>query len=99
MLAYVNEEALLKTLQTGVMHYYSRSRQRLWIKGETSGNTQTLQELRVDCDGDALLCIVEQKGAACHEGYYTCFFRRVSGESPVTIARRLFDPAQVYKDA
>lgn len=99
MVAYMNREALEKTLSTRTMHYYSRSRKRLWLKGESSGNTQTVREVRVDCDADAILFTVEQKGAACHEGYYTCFFRRVAGESIETVGERLFDPKEVYKNA
>ncbi len=77
MLAYANEEAIRKTLETGYAHYWSRSRKKLWMKGETSGNVQKVIEVRVDCDGDALLYIVEQVGNACHTGNRTCFFRRL----------------------
>lgn len=80
MLAYTNMEALKKTLETGFAHYWSRSRQKLWMKGETSGNTQRIVEVRVDCDQDSLLYIVEQKGNACHTGEKTCFHRRLAGE-------------------
>jgi phosphoribosyl-AMP cyclohydrolase len=76
MVAYMNKEAIEKTLKTGKMHYYSRSRKKLWLKGEESGNFQFVKEIYIDCDGDALLFKVEQKGGACHEGYYTCFFRK-----------------------
>jgi len=77
MVAYANREALEKTLQTGYAHYYSRSRKELWKKGETSGNLQRVKKVLVDCDGDALLYIVEQKGVACHTGEYSCFFTKV----------------------
>lgn len=79
MLAYANEEALRKTFETGYAHYYSRSRKKLWMKGEESGNVQKVIEVRVDCDEDALLYIVEQKGVACHTGNYSCFFRKLEG--------------------
>lgn len=103
MLAHMNAEALSLTLTTGVMHYFSRSRGRLWKKGETSGEVQKLVELRTDCDQDALIAYVIQtgRGAACHTGRKSCFYRRVvampdgallqqTGEAP------LFDPDQVY---
>lgn len=77
MLAYANEEALKKTLSTGYAHYWSRSRKRLWMKGETSGNTQKIKEVVTDCDYDTLLYVVEQKGPACHTGEYTCFHNKL----------------------
>lgn len=77
MVAYMNREALEKTISTGYAHYWSRSRKRLWMKGETSGNTQRVRKIMLDCDGDALLLLVEQEGAACHTGNRTCFFRSV----------------------
>lgn len=80
MLAYANEEALRRTLETGYAHYWSRSRNKLWMKGETSGNTQKIVEIRVDCDCDTLLYLVEQKGNACHTGHKSCFFRRLGDE-------------------
>lgn len=78
MMAYMNEEALKRTLESGRVTFWSRSRQKYWVKGETSGNIQVVKELSVDCDQDCLLIKVEQTGAACHEGYRSCFFRRVS---------------------
>jgi phosphoribosyl-AMP cyclohydrolase len=80
MLAYMNRESLAETLAAGVMVYWSRSRQKRWLKGETSGHVQTVKEVYVDCDGDALLFKIEQKGAACHTGYYSCFYRRRQDE-------------------
>jgi phosphoribosyl-AMP cyclohydrolase len=80
MVAYTNIEALKKTLETGYAYYWSRSRQKLWMKGETSGNVQRVKDILVDCDCDALLFIVEQKGNACHKGKRTCFHNRLSNE-------------------
>ena len=100
MLAYMNEHAYQETLQTGHVCYWSRSRQKFWRKGEESGNVQELKSLYYDCDADTLLVKVNQiGGAACHEGYRSCFFRKVvpqSGEVEV-IGERVFDPAEVYK--
>jgi len=93
MLAYVTEEALQKTRETGEAHYYSRSRDELWHKGGTSGHTQAVEEVRVDCDGDALLYVVDQTGGACHTGYESCFHRTVDGE---TVGEQVFDPDDVY---
>ena len=93
MLAYVTEEALEKTRETGYAHYYSRSRDELWKKGGTSGHTQEIEEVRVDCDGDALLYRIDQSGGACHTGYESCFHRTVEGE---TVGERVFDPDDVY---
>lgn len=77
MLAYANKIALKKTVETGLAHYWSRSRGKIWMKGETSGNVQRIVEIRVDCDNDAILYVVEQKGVACHTGNKTCFYRRI----------------------
>jgi len=100
MLAYMNAEAYAETLKTGRVCYYSRSRQRLWRKGEESGNVQQLKEVFYDCDADTLLVKVQQVGgAACHEGYKSCFFRKIdpaTGDVQV-IGERVFDPSQVYK--
>ena len=76
-LAYMDREALRRTLETGYAHYYSRSQKRVRMKGEVSGNTQRVKEIRIDCDSDALLLVVEQKGAACHTGNYSCFYRKL----------------------
>ena len=80
MLAYMNEERLQKTITSGFATYWSRSRQELWLKGETSGHYQHVKDIRVDCDNDTLLLLVEQTGAACHTGHYSCFYRNVEGE-------------------
>lgn len=93
MLAYVTETALEKTRETGYAHYYSRSRDELWKKGGTSGHTQEIEEVRVDCDGDALLYLVDQSGGACHTGYESCFYRTVDGEE---VGEKVFDPDDVY---
>lgn len=97
MVAYMNREAWQKTLATGTACYYSTSRQKLWLKGETSGHTQQVHEIRVDCDADAILLKVTQRGgAACHEGFKSCFFRRVDGDAWIVVADRVVDPDQVY---
>jgi phosphoribosyl-AMP cyclohydrolase len=93
MLAYVDDEAVSRTRETGRAHYYSRSRDELWEKGATSGHTQTVSEIRVDCDGDALLYLVDQTGGACHTGYETCFYRTIDGDE---VAEQVFDPENVY---
>jgi phosphoribosyl-AMP cyclohydrolase len=93
MLAYATREAVERTAETDRAHYYSRSRDELWEKGATSGNTQEVQEIRVDCDGDALLYVVEQSGGACHTGYESCFHRTLDGE---VVGERVFDPDDVY---
>lgn len=80
MLAYMNEESLNKTIETGLATYFSRSRNSLWVKGETSGHFQYVKDIRVDCDEDTILLLVEQKGAACHTGHYSCFYRNMEGE-------------------
>ena len=98
MLAWMNLEAYEETLRTGRACYYSRSRQRLWRKGEESGNVQEVREVFIDCDADTILLKVNQiGGAACHEGYASCFFRRIDGDQIQTVGERLFDPLQVYK--
>jgi len=79
MMAYANEEAVAKTLSTCYAHYWSRSRQKLWMKGETSGNTQKIIQVMIDCDYDTLLYMVDQKGPACHTGEYTCFHNKLKG--------------------
>jgi phosphoribosyl-AMP cyclohydrolase len=98
MLAWMNREAYEETLRTRRAVYFSRSRNRLWRKGEESGHFQEVREVLVDCDADTILLKVHQiGGAACHEGYASCFFRRVEGEDLKVIGQRMFDPKQVYK--
>ena len=98
MLAWMNREAFEETVRTGRVCYYSRSRGKLWRKGEESGNVQEVREIFIDCDADTILLKVHQiGGAACHEGYASCFFRRVEGDKLQVVGERLFDPKQVYK--
>jgi phosphoribosyl-AMP cyclohydrolase len=97
MVAFVNEASLRRTLETGEVHYWSRSRGKLWHKGEESGNVQKLKALYVDCDGDCLVLRVEQIGdAACHTGKRSCFFRRLEDGSWVDCGEQVFDPKEVY---
>lgn len=93
MLAYMDEEAFELTLKTGLAHYYSRSRRKLWKKGEESGHVQRVKEIRIDCDADCLLLLVEQDTAACHTGYVSCFYRDVDGR---IVGKKAFDPSAVY---
>ena len=97
MLAWMNEEAYQETLTTGRAVYYSRSRGKLWRKGEESGHVQQVQQILFDCDADTILLRVHQTGAACHEGFATCFFREVSTSGVKVVEERLVDPNQVYK--
>jgi len=98
MLAYMNQSAWLKTLETGRATYWSRSRNSLWIKGETSGHVQIVKEILVDCDSDTILLKVEQVGgAACHTGYRSCFYRRLSGDKVETVGEIIFNAEDVYK--
>ena len=97
MLAYMNRQAWQKTLETGTACYWSTSRNQLWLKGESSGNVQDVREIRVDCDADAVLLKVHQRGgAACHEGYKSCFFRRVDPQGWTVTAERVVDPETLY---
>jgi phosphoribosyl-AMP cyclohydrolase len=97
MLAYMNEEAYNETLETGRAVYFSRSRNKLWRKGEESGNVQKVAGVFLDCDADTILVKVEQiGGAACHEGYKSCFFREITPEGEKVIGERVFDPKKVY---
>ncbi|MCR5026832.1 MAG: phosphoribosyl-AMP cyclohydrolase [Methanobrevibacter sp.] len=107
MLANMNEEALKKTVETGKAHYWSTSRNKLWLKGESSGHFQEVEEILVDCDMDAVVLKIRQSGAACHEGYYSCFFRNLDfknspdindlkDEDLKTNQKRLVNPEDVY---
>ena len=97
MVAYMNREALELTVSSGNTHFYSRSRKKLWRKGETSGHVQIVQDVRTDCDADTILVKVKQEGAACHEGYRSCFFRTTEDGSQWEITdQKLFDPDEVY---
>ena len=108
MVAFMNKEAVEQTLKTKKAHYYSTSRQKQWLKGESSGNVQTVKEMYIDCDADAIIMKVDQIGAACHEGYRSCFFRQLdidkenididnlTDEDVKVISERLFDPKEMY---
>lgn len=93
MLAYVSSTALDRTRETGVAHYHSRSRDTLWQKGEDSGHVQEVDEIRIDCDGDAILYLVDQTGGACHTGYRSCFYRTIDGDR---VGEQVFDPDEAY---
>lgn len=98
MLAYMNEEAWDKTLASGKVHYFSRSRRELWLKGKTSGNVQIVKEIFLDCDEDTILIKIEQLGgAACHTGYRSCFFQKLEDNEWRTVGEKIFDPKEVYK--
>ncbi len=97
MLGYMNQEAFDATLSSGQATYYSRSRQTLWVKGETSGNVQRVKEIRIDCDDDTVLLKVEQfGGAACHTGHRSCFYKKIENGSIRVIGEPMFDPKEVY---
>jgi phosphoribosyl-AMP cyclohydrolase len=97
MLAYVNRQAWDETLQTGRAHFWSRSRKKLWLKGESSGNVQIIKDILIDCDEDTVIFKVEQIGnAACHKGYRSCFYRKEENGDLVTIEKKVFDPKDVY---
>ena len=98
MLAYINRESWEKTLKTGKAHFWSRSRKKIWLKGESSGHVQIIHDILVDCDNDTVVFKVEQiGGAACHTGYRTCFYRRVNGLELQVIGEKVFNPDTVYK--
>lgn len=107
MVAFMNKQAVEETLKTKKAHYYSTSRGKQWLKGESSGNIQTVKEIYVDCDADAIILKIDQKGAACHEGYRSCFFRQLDIDKEIDldnisdneiklISERLFDPKEMY---
>ena len=98
MVAYMNKEAFDLTLKTNKAHYYSRSRQKIWLKGETSGHFQQVKSIRLDCDNDTLLLVVDQKVAACHTGYFSCFYRSWENEWKV-IGEKVFDEKAVYSES
>jgi len=95
-LAYMNREALQRTLDTGKVYVFRRSHGRVMMKGETSGNVQLVKEILVDCDADAIVMKVEQIGGACHEGYRSCFYRRLADGRLEVVGERVFDPKEVY---
>ncbi|HEY8669094.1 MAG TPA: phosphoribosyl-AMP cyclohydrolase [Tepidisphaeraceae bacterium] len=99
MMAWMNREAVAKTIATGQTHFFSRSRNKMWLKGETSGHVQNVKSLSTDCDRDVLLVKVEQIGAACHDGYYSCFYRQHQSDQPdwKIVGDKVFDPDEVYK--
>ncbi|HOB74478.1 MAG TPA: phosphoribosyl-AMP cyclohydrolase [Phycisphaerae bacterium] len=97
MMAYMNKESLADSIRTGKTHFWSRSRQKYWMKGESSGHVQEITAIYVDCDADTILIKARQHGAACHEGYKNCFFRKLNAAGEwETCAQRLVDPEQVY---
>jgi phosphoribosyl-AMP cyclohydrolase len=97
MMAWMNADAISKTLETRMVHYWSRSRSRIWRKGETSGQEQHLKELRWDCDGDTVLVLVDQKGVACHTGRRSCFFNALRNGEPAVISKPERDPDELYR--
>ena len=99
MMGYMNSEAFELTVKSGQVHYWSRSKKRIWLKGETSGHIQTVKEIRIDCDNDTLLIrVIQSGGAACHEGYRSCFFRRIEGNSLIIDREKIFNPVEIYRD-
>jgi len=98
MVAYMNKEALQRTIETGMAHYWSTSRKKIWLKGESSGHIQRVDEILVDCDMDAIILKVEQKGGACHTGHYSCFYRRLIPPKKLeNIGRKVFNPEEIYR--
>lgn len=99
MMAWMNRDSLIKTIETKQTYFWSRSRKKFWMKGETSGHTQQVETIALDCDGDTLLIQVKQIGAACHEGYKTCFFRNFSSHGKIeTNSERLIEPSTIYQN-
>jgi len=97
MVAYMNAPSIMDTIRTGKTHFYSRSRKKYWMKGESSGHTQDVKAIYTDCDADTLLIEVVQNGAACHEGYYSCFYRRLNDQGGWdVVGEKVFDPDEVY---
>ena len=96
MLGYMNRRALALSLSTGLMHYWSRSRRRIWLKGETSGHRQRILEARVNCEMNSLLFTVDQLGGCCHKGYSTCFYRSIGGRGLKVVEKKAFEPSLVY---
>ena len=98
MVAYMNADSVRDTVNTGKTHFWSRSRQQYWMKGESSGHTQEVREIYTDCDKDTLVVKVKQNGAACHKGYYSCFYRKLNEQGNWdTVGEKLFNPDDVYK--
>jgi phosphoribosyl-AMP cyclohydrolase len=99
MFAFMNKISVEKTIETGYCHYFSRSRNKLWLKGESSGHVQKVKSIRTDCDQDVLLFSVEQVGAACHDGYESCFYREFEQDASdwKIVGKKVFDPETVYK--
>ncbi len=98
MMAYMNEQAWEKTVETGKATYWSRSRNSLWLKGETSGHVQLVKDIFIDCDDDTILLMVKQIGeAACHTGYRSCFYRKLQDKDCIVVGQKIFDPKEVYK--
>ncbi|RJP58249.1 MAG: phosphoribosyl-AMP cyclohydrolase [Deltaproteobacteria bacterium] len=96
MLGYMNREAVSKTLESGKVHFWSRSRDKMWVKGETSGHTQRVMDIFFDCDMDTILVKVDQKVAACHTGYRSCFYRTVKGDDLIICGEKVFEEKEVY---
>lgn len=97
MQAFMNKEAWEKTLETGKATYYSRTKKKIWTKGEESGNFQLIREILIDCDNDCLLLKVKQSGGACHKGYDSCFFRKLEKGKIKVVGKKVFEPSEVYK--
>ncbi|TYQ15077.1 UNVERIFIED_CONTAM: phosphoribosyl-ATP pyrophosphatase /phosphoribosyl-AMP cyclohydrolase [Acetivibrio alkalicellulosi] len=98
MMAYMNEEAFIKSFETKKVHYFSRSRNKLWLKGETSGHFQHIKSINIDCDNDTILIKVEQDGGACHTGHYSCFYREICENDVRETSEKVFDDKKVYED-